>query len=104
MIRLTQMLALPLAAGLLLAGCSKEPADDKEAGRTASGEVLQGSISDAMIPYDQLRSQPPIEQPAPEPASGPDAGTSRADAPPTDPITNVPVIPEPDASSQSDGN
>ena len=48
-------LALPLL--VLLAGCGGDaPADD---GRAASGEVLEGSISDDMLPLDRLRSEPP---------------------------------------------
>lgn len=42
---------------LLLAACSSEkPA---AASGTADGEVLPGSVSDAMIPYDTLRSEGP---------------------------------------------
>ncbi len=52
-------LALPLL--VLLAGCGGDaPADD---GRAASGEVLEGSISDDMLPLDRLRSEPPPEDP-----------------------------------------
>jgi hypothetical protein len=47
----------PLA---LLAACNDEPADD---GRAASGEVLEGTISDAMLPVDQVQSEPPLEDP-----------------------------------------
>ena len=36
----------------------------------AAGEVLEGTISDAMIPYDQLRSQPPLEAVAPSGSPG----------------------------------
>ena len=52
-------LALPLLA--LLAACGGDaPADD---GRAASGEVLEGTISDAMLPLDRVRSEPPPEDP-----------------------------------------
>ena len=50
-------LLLPLA---LLAGCNDAPADDS---RAASGEVLEGTISDAMLPIDTVRSEPPLEDP-----------------------------------------
>lgn len=56
-------LLLPLATAALLAGCGEEPASDD--GRAASGEVLEGTISDAMLPLDTLRSQPPLIAPAP---------------------------------------
>jgi hypothetical protein len=48
---------LPL---VLLAGCDK-PAENDE--RSASGEVLQGTISDAMLPLDKLKSKPPLLAP-----------------------------------------
>jgi hypothetical protein len=52
--------ALPLA----LAACKQEkkPAE----ARTAQGEILEGSASDAMLPLDTVRSQPPL---APEATS-----------------------------------
>ncbi|MBH5323528.1 hypothetical protein [Aurantiacibacter sediminis] len=51
---------------MLLAACNGDevPADDDP--REASGEVLEGTISDDMIPLDQLRSQPPLAEPDPE--------------------------------------
>lgn len=53
------LLALPALA--LLAACGgNAPADD---GRAASGEVLEGTISDAMLPTDRVRSEPPLEDP-----------------------------------------
>ena len=56
-------LKLPLLAAalpaLLLAGCSSQKAKDEKDQRTASGQVLQGTISDAMIPLAQVTSQPP---------------------------------------------
>jgi hypothetical protein len=51
------VLLLPLA---LLAACGEEPTDD---GRAASGEVLEGTISDAMLPVDRVQSEPPLEDP-----------------------------------------
>ena len=48
---------LPIA---VLAACGEEPADD---GRAASGEVLEGTISDAMLPLDRVQSEPPLEDP-----------------------------------------
>lgn len=53
--RVLPLLALaPLA---LLSACDGGGADDT---RTASGEVLEGTISDAMLPLDTVRSQPPL--------------------------------------------
>jgi hypothetical protein len=50
-------LLLPLA---LVAGCDKPARNDA---RSASGEVLDGTISDAMLPLDKLKSQPPLLAP-----------------------------------------
>lgn len=57
---------------LLLAGCGghKKQATDK---RTASGEVLQGTISDSMLPLAQVTSQPPRLKV--QPSASPDQGT-----------------------------
>jgi hypothetical protein len=52
------LILLPLA---LLAACKDEVADDS--GRSASGEVLEGTISDAMLPVDRVTSEPPLEDP-----------------------------------------
>ena len=62
MIRLAPL--APLVAALLLAGCNGDQAPAEEG--AASGEILPGSISDAMIPTDTVQSQPPLM--APEPA------------------------------------
>lgn len=58
--RFACLIALPVA----LSAC-----DQKDEGGTsnAAGEVLPGSASDAMLPLDTVRSQPPL---APPPASG----------------------------------
>ena len=46
-----------LALGLMLTACQGEKkADTAKAG----GEVLPGSASDAMLPLDTVRSQPPL--------------------------------------------
>jgi hypothetical protein len=49
-----------LALMLCLAACEEQAAAPAEQGGAASGEVLVGSISDAMIPLDQLESQAPL--------------------------------------------
>ena len=58
--RLVALAALPLA----LAACQgeKKPAE----ARTAQGEILDGSVSDAMLPLDTVRSQPPLAPEATE--------------------------------------
>ena len=64
---------LPIAAMGLLAGCGDDPAPspDDDA-RTASGEILEGSISDEMLPLATLKSQPPLVESSPG-ATGGDA-------------------------------
>ncbi len=63
---LRQILALRhilASAGLIaaLGGCHHE---DKAVGHgTVSGEILPGSISDAMLPYDSVKSKAPVAPP-----------------------------------------
>jgi hypothetical protein len=90
-----------LCLGLLslaLGACKgeKKPAES----RTAEGEILPGSASDAMLPLDTVRSQPPLAplemasgKPAKTSAGGhieageePDAGASEVVAAPS-PVT-----------------
>jgi len=44
---------------LALAGCGAKKSPKADDQRTASGQILPGSISDAMIAYDALTSQAP---------------------------------------------
>ena len=59
--RLLLALPAPLALGLLLAACNDAPAGDDS--RSASGEVLEGTISDAMLPVERVQSEPPLDDP-----------------------------------------
>ena len=57
-------LALAIPVLLLLSACEDEPeVSVEDDGREASGAVLEGSISDEMIPLDQVRSQAPLAEP-----------------------------------------
>ena len=47
---------LPLG---LLAACDRERAEEG----AATGEVLEGTVSDAMLPLDRVRSEAPLEDP-----------------------------------------
>ncbi len=64
-----------LAGAAVLGGCHHESKRDDQ--RTAAGEVLRGSISDATLPYDTLRSQPQL---APVRAVGNAASAATADS------------------------
>ena len=52
-------LILALLPAALLAACNDEPVDEGQ----ASGEVLEGTVSDAMLPIDRVQSEPPLEDP-----------------------------------------
>lgn len=72
---------LPLTAlglAVLLAACQSE--NKTKASGSAGGQILSGSTSDAMLPVDSLRSQPPL---APKPTGSAASGESkRGDSPP----------------------
>ncbi len=93
------MLVMPLA----LAGCG---GSDNSAGGTAAGEVLPGSVSDAMLPLDTVKSQPP---PAPMvEASGaarerkPEApGAAEPSVAASEPATDAPDVPAEAASGSA---
>jgi len=80
-----------LAALALLGAChGSSPKNDQ---RSASGQVLQGTISDAMLPVDKLRSQGPLLAPsqakttpegAADEAGGAADATSETSATPSD--------------------
>lgn len=91
---------------LLAAACNNEAGAPAEEGGAASGEVLEGTISDAMIPLDQLASEAPLaprqaqavsgdidaEQPEVSPVPGIEGGP--AEAPQAAPAP-APVPPQP---------
>ncbi|NBC37833.1 hypothetical protein GTZ99_14860 [Novosphingobium sp. FSY-8] len=51
-------MAVALCAVLAACGAKKDARQDDQ--RSASGQVLSGSISDAMLPYEATSSQPPL--------------------------------------------
>lgn len=56
-------IALALPVLLVLSACEDEPeVSVEDDGREASGQVLEGSISDEMIPLDEVRSQAPLAE------------------------------------------
>ena len=70
-----------LALCVLLAACGDAAEDDD--GRTAGGQVLEGSISDSMLPLDTVRSQPPLAKVTGTPSEG-GAGAATPTAEATD--------------------
>jgi hypothetical protein len=82
-----------LAVVLALAACGSDPAPGTDGGGTASGEVLEGSISDAMLPVDTVQSQSPPLEKAPSEAggSGGDAAGDSGDASEPTPETEEPA-------------
>lgn len=83
------LLLLPLAA-LALSGCDKKE-EDKNA-QAAGGEVLPGTVSDAMIDLDTSTAEPPL-QPV-QPTGGATGGTKATSAPAAD-ASSTPVVPAP---------
>lgn len=72
------------ALTLLCASCSDQASAPAAQGDMASGEVLGGTISDAMIPLEQLTSQAPLA-----PRQGPSASDIDAQQPAVAPMLGV---------------
>lgn len=64
----------PAMCLLALGGCGDKKDDTAKV--AGGGEILPRSVSDEMLPYDSVRSQPPLL--APEKASGPGGFASEA--------------------------
>ena len=96
--RLACLLALPLALG----ACGQEKPDEKA---RAGGEILPGSASDAMLPLDSLRSQPPAAPPSETRAAGKGdaeaAASDEPEAPATDAARAAASDPAPAASASA---
>lgn len=69
---------LLLALALLASACGDETSGSVAEGEEAVGEVLGGTISDEMIPLEQLTSQPP---PLPRATASAGDGGSGAERP-----------------------
>lgn len=95
--KIAAMKIMPAFALLLALGaCQKGTEPEKGAAKAAGGEVLPGSVSDAMIDLDGATGTPPL-QPAPEPkasAAAPEAAASEeATAAPAVETPAVPAAP-----------
>lgn len=84
---------IPALLALALAACSGDGQKDQGSG-TASGEVLPGSASDAMIPLDQVKSQAPLAPKAeggdPKKAAATGKAESIVDAQPDEEVDEPP--------------
>ncbi len=83
--------ALLLAMPLSLGACNKQ---DTIRDANASGEILPGSISDAMLPEDRITSQPPLAPQAARPVKA--AATQAAADATAAPDAAVPAEAAPD--------
>jgi hypothetical protein len=109
-VRLTCLIALPLA----VAACGDKEPDTRA---TAAGEILEGTTSDAMLPLDTVRSQPPLAprteaskaggkkgeteaEAGDEAADSAAAPTDAAATPATAPTITVPTAPTPPAATK----
>ena len=89
---------LPLAPLAFLAACNQaaDPAAPND--KRAEGEVLGGTISDSMIPLDQLRSQSPPLRVVPSEGGATESGDGNDGAPDaTDAAPEAEAAPEPAA-------
>lgn len=93
-------LALSASALVMLGGCGTEQKKDKTAG-TAGGEILPGSTSDAMLPLDTVRSQPPLAPKAEGSGKAGDKAGDDATEPATDAAPDAAAAPEEPAAEPS---
>ena len=88
------------AACILLAACGGGDAENDQ--RTASGQVLEGSISDSMVPLETVRSQPPLAKITGTPnPSATGTGTPEADATATPEEAETPIAADDGATDDS---
>lgn len=85
---MTRRSGLALLAMVALAACQQEKAPQKA---VAGGEILDGSISDAMLPLDAVRSQAPLAPPS--------GAARKSDAPEDAPATDAPAAEPPAAEA-----
>lgn len=70
----SRLLTVSLAPALLLGGCGQSSAP--QAASTASGEILPGSVSDAMLDTDRTQAQAPLAPAARSTVAKGDASTA----------------------------
>ncbi|UIP06662.1 hypothetical protein LY632_13395 [Erythrobacter sp. SDW2] len=69
-----------LAATLALAACGSDKAPVAAEGANAQGEILGGTISDAMLPLDELESESPPMKAAAGEGGAASNGTAKDDS------------------------
>lgn len=72
--------ALALVACAALAGCGKKAGNDDGKAQAAGGEVLPGTVSDAMIDLDRSQAEAPLQAPKSGEAAKAGAATPVTDA------------------------
>jgi hypothetical protein len=90
----------------LLAACGEEPVAEPSDndGRSAEGEVIGGTISDAMLPLDTVRSQAPsaAAAAASDAASGEPPGAAPAPGAVADDAEPAPAAADPEPEPEAD--
>ena len=99
-----QLCAAAMLVCLVVAGCDRKAEERSK----AAGEVLEGTISDAMIAPDRVRTEPPIApRKAQSPAdkggkakviAGDDSAPDQSSAPESTPMPEASPTPKPPAS------
>lgn len=88
---MTRRYGLALIAMLALAGCQQEKS---AAPAVAGGQILEGSVSDAMLPIDTVRSQAPLAPPTGAARSPAATEAAAEDQPAAEPTQSAPAAPE----------
>ena len=96
-------IAVIALGGLTLASCggSGETAADGEA---VNSRILEGSVSDEMIPFEKLRSEPPaakIENDEAGGKSGVQGGSTPGSSPGSGPVVPDPAQPSPSETPET---
>lgn len=74
-----KQLAVIVPVILALTACGSDPVPEPDGDGAVSGEVLEGTISDAMLPLDTVQSQSPALEKVPSEDGDSDAATADED-------------------------
>jgi hypothetical protein len=98
-------LAVMVPAALALSACGGS-GDSAAKGEAVNSRILEGSVSDEMIPYEKLRSEPPAAKIEADEAGGEGAGQgggTSGSTPGGEPVVPDPMQPSPAATPESAG-